>query len=52
VGRPLRRRTNPRQNGLESRGIPAAGGGVAESGPAMAFAKDATVVRGEVTDQR
>jgi hypothetical protein len=51
AGRPLRRRTNPGQDDLESRGA-AAAGAVAESGPAMALAKDATVVNGEVIDQR
>jgi hypothetical protein len=51
VGRPFRRRTNPRQNDLESRGV-AAAGAVAESGPAMALAKDAMVVNGEAIDQR
>ena len=50
VGRPLRRRTNPGQDDLESRGV-AVAGAVAESGPAMALAKDATVVNGEVIDQ-
>ena len=45
VGRPLRRHTNPRQDDLESRGV-AAAGAVAESGPAKALAKDATVVNG------
>jgi len=51
VGRPLRRRTNPRQNDLESRGV-AAAGAVAESGPAIALAKDATLINGEAIDQR
>jgi len=51
VGRPLRPRTNPRQNDLESRGV-AAAGAVAESGPAMTLAEDATVVNGKVIDQR
>ncbi len=51
AGRPLRRRTNPGQDDLESRGA-AAAGAVAESRPAMALAEDATVVNGEVTDQR
>jgi len=51
VGRPLRRRTNPGQDDLESRGV-AAAGAVAERCPAMALAKDATVVNGEVIDQR
>jgi hypothetical protein len=51
AGRPLRRRTNPGQDDLESRGV-AAAGAVAENGPAMALAKDATVVNGEVIDQR
>jgi hypothetical protein len=51
VGRPLRRRTNPRQNDLESRGA-AVAGAVAESRPAMTLAKDATVVNGEAIDQR
>jgi hypothetical protein len=51
AGRPLRRRTNPGQDDLESRGVPAAGA-VAENGPAMALAKDATVVNGELIDQR
>jgi hypothetical protein len=49
--RPLRRRTNPGQDDLESRGA-AAADAVAESGPAMAPANDATVVNGEVPDQR
>ena len=49
--RPLRRRTNPRQDDLESRGV-AAAGAVAESSPAMTLAKDATVVHGEAIDQR
>ena len=43
--------TNPRQDDLESRGV-AAAGAVAESVPAMALAKDATVVNGEAIDQR
>ena len=51
AGRPLRRRANPRQNDLESRGA-AAGGAAAESGPAMALAKDAMLVNGEAVDQR
>jgi hypothetical protein len=51
VGRPLWRRANPRQNDLECGGV-AAAGAVAESGPAMALAKDATVVNGEAIDQR
>jgi hypothetical protein len=51
VGRPLRRRTNRGRGDLESRGV-AVAGVVAESGPAMALAKDATVVNGEVIDQR
>jgi hypothetical protein len=51
VGRPLRRRTNPGQDDLESRDV-AAAGAVANSGPAMALAKVATVVNGEVIDQR
>jgi hypothetical protein len=51
AGRPLRRRTNPGQDDLESRGVGAAGA-VAESDPAMALAKDATVVHGEIIDQR
>jgi len=37
--RPLRRRTNPGQDDLESRGV-AAAGAVAEGGPAMALAKE------------
>jgi hypothetical protein len=49
AGRPLRRRTNPGQDDLESRGVAAA---AAESGPAMAPVKEATVVNGEVIDQR
>ena len=49
--RPLRRRTNPGQDDLESRGV-AAAGTVTESGPAMALAKDATVIHGEAIDQR
>jgi hypothetical protein len=51
AGRPLRRRANPRQNDLESRGV-AAAGAAAGSGPAMALAKDATVVNGEAIGQR
>ena len=51
AGRPLWRRTNPGQDDLESRGV-AAAGAVAESRPAMALAKDATVVNGEAIDQR
>jgi hypothetical protein len=51
AGRPLRRRANPRQNDLESRGV-AAAGAAAGSGPAMAPAKDATVVNREAIDQR
>jgi hypothetical protein len=51
AGRPLRRRANPGQDDLESRDV-AAAGAVAESGPAMALAKDATAVNGEVIDQR
>jgi hypothetical protein len=51
AGRPLRPRANPRQNDLESRGV-AAAGAVAESGPAMTLAKDATVVNGQAIDQR
>jgi hypothetical protein len=41
----------PRQDDLESRGV-AAAGAVADSGPAMALVKEATVVSGEVTGQR
>ena len=44
AGRPLRRRTNPGQDDLESRGA-AASCAVAESSPAMTLAKDATVVQ-------
>jgi len=51
AGRQFRRRANPRQNDLESRGV-AAAGAAAGSGPAMALAKDATVVHGEAIDQR
>jgi hypothetical protein len=51
AGRPLRRRTNPGQDDLESRGVGAAGA-VAGSDPATALAKDATVIHGEVIDQR
>ena len=51
AGRPLRRRTNPGQDDLESRGV-AAAGAVAESGPAMALAMDATVINSEAIDQR
>jgi hypothetical protein len=51
AGRPLRRRANPGQDDLESRGI-AAAGAVAGSGPAMALAKNATVVNGRVIDRR
>jgi hypothetical protein len=48
---PFRRRANSGQDDLESR-VVAAVGRVAESGLAMALAKDATVVNGEVIDQR
>ncbi|HYZ54322.1 MAG TPA: hypothetical protein VE733_12605 [Streptosporangiaceae bacterium] len=41
----------PGQDDLESRGV-AAAGAVAGGGPAMALAKDATVVNGEAIDQR
>ena len=41
----------PGQDDLESRGV-AAAGTVAENGPAMALVNEATVVSGEVTDQR
>jgi hypothetical protein len=51
TGRPLRRRANPGQDGLESRGA-AAAGAVTESCPAMALAEDAMVVDGEVVGQR
>jgi hypothetical protein len=51
VGHPLRRHTNAGQDDLEGHGV-AAAGAVAASGPAMAFAKDATVVNSKVTDQR
>jgi hypothetical protein len=51
AGPPLGRGTTPRQDDLESRGV-AAAGAAAESGPAMALAKDATVVNGEAIDQR
>jgi hypothetical protein len=51
AGRPLRRRANPRQEDLESRDV-AAAGAAAGRGPAMALAKDATVVNGEAIDQR
>lgn len=51
AGRPLRRRTNPGRDGLESRGA-AAAGAVTESCPAVALAEDATVVNGEVVGQR
>jgi hypothetical protein len=51
AGRPLRRRANPGQDDLETRGV-AAAGTVAGSGPAMALAKDATVIHSEVIDQR
>jgi hypothetical protein len=51
AGRPLRRRRNPGQADLKRRGV-AAAGAVAESRPAMALAKDATVVNGEAIDQR
>jgi hypothetical protein len=51
AGRPLRQRANPGQDDLETRGV-AAAGTVAESGPAMALAKDATVIHSEVIDQR
>jgi len=50
AGRPLRRRTNPGQEDLESHGV-AAAGAVTDSGPAMALATDATVVNGEVIDR-
>jgi hypothetical protein len=61
VGRPLRRRTNPVPDDLERRDAAAAvavaesgpaGAAVAGSGPAVALAKDATAVNGEVIDQR
>jgi hypothetical protein len=42
---------NPGQDDPESRGV-AAAGAVAESGPAMALAKDATVINGKVIDRR
>jgi len=48
VGRPIQ---CPGQDDLESRGV-AAAGAVAESGPAMALVKEATVGSGEVIDQR
>jgi hypothetical protein len=48
AGRPL---PCPGQDDLESRGV-AAAGAVAASGPAMALVKEATVVSGEVIDQR
>jgi hypothetical protein len=51
AGRPLRQRANPRQDDLEGRGV-AAASTAAGSGPAMALAKDATVVKGEAIDQR
>jgi len=51
AGRPLRRCANPRQNDLQGRGV-AAAGAAAGSGPAIAHAKDATVVNGEAIDQR
>jgi hypothetical protein len=47
---PLRRRANSGQDDLESRVV--AAGKVAESGLAMTLTKDATVVNGEVIDQR
>jgi hypothetical protein len=50
AGQPFRRCTNPGQDDLESRGV-AAAGAVAQSSPAMALAKDAAVVNGEVIDQ-
>jgi hypothetical protein len=51
VVRSLRRRADSGQDDLESR-VVAAVGRVAEGGLAMALAKDATVVNGEVIDQR
>jgi len=51
AGRPLRCRANPGQDDREDRDV-AAAGAVAESGPAMVLVKDATVVNGEVIDQR
>jgi len=51
AGRPFRPRANPRRSDPEGRGV-AAAGAVAGSGPAMAPAKDATVVGGEAIDQR
>jgi hypothetical protein len=48
--RPLRRRTKPGPDELEGRGV--AAGRVADMSPAMALAKDATVVNGKVIDQR
>jgi len=51
AGRPLRCRANPGQDDREDRNV-AAAGAVAESGPAMVLVKDATVVNGEVIDQR
>jgi hypothetical protein len=51
AGCPIRRRAHPRQDDLESRGV-AAAGAAAGSGPAMALAKDATVVNGEAIGQR
>jgi hypothetical protein len=52
AGRPPRRRTNPGQDDLESRGVAAAGAGaLAESGAALALAltRDATVADGEIS---
>jgi hypothetical protein len=51
AGQPLRRHTNPGQDDRQSRSV-AAAGAAAETGPAMALAKDATVVNGELCDQR
>jgi hypothetical protein len=51
AGRPLRHRPNSGQEDLESRGV-AAVGAVAESGPAVVLAKDATVVNGKLIGQR
>jgi hypothetical protein len=42
----------PGQDDPESRGVAAAAGAVATSGPAMALAEETMVVSGEVTGQR
>jgi hypothetical protein len=51
AGRPPGRPTNPGHDDPESRGV-AAASAVADSGPAIALAQDATVVHGEVVDSQ